>query len=262
MSLPTAHQRFRDALTEAGWIIEQDQPWTRPGAANPSRLVIRRSRLQRHLFVYAWEVTPEGKGRKKAGRDDLDWRVQTTRSHEGDMYSPPGHLAVGLGWHTEQEVFAAFDVWIKRTTGTSSSVHLTRQLLNAGQADGWSEETGKGGPTCAFTANNVNRYLAWLSDRDANRVVAIDPVSHHLDGDRLTVRLEPRKDWRYFSVRIGDHIVLRRKGSLLDRSLWVVDALETDRQQTEGGRNKPFLDLSARRRGVVRSDSFLDVEAS
>lgn len=117
MALTPAHALFRDALINAGWQIDQDPPLSAGGGPNPSRLQIRRGRLERRLVIYAWNITSEGTGRRKAGRDNLDWRVQTTRSHEGDLLAPQGHLSVGLGWFEEGGVFAASDIWVKHTTG-------------------------------------------------------------------------------------------------------------------------------------------------
>lgn len=245
MALSPSHQRLRDALTDDGWRIAQDTPY---GAGpNPSRLTICRGRVTRNALVYAWNITGEGKGRPKT-----DFRVQTTRSHEGDLISPPAHLAMGLGWQEDYGVFGAFDVWIKRTTGKSSSVHLTRALLKAAVTDGWAEEMREDGPTCAFKADQVERYLMWLLHLAQTRVVAADPMTFNITGDRLTLRLDPWKDWRYFALRVDDHVALQRSGALLDDCVWKLQSIETDRQVTDGGSNRPFLDLVCRRHGIVR----------
>jgi hypothetical protein len=91
MVLLAAHQRFRDALEAAGWQIMQYVRLSgNDKAGNPSRLRVRRRRLQRQILAYTWRVQDEGTGRVKAGRADLDWRVETTRSHDGDLLAPPG----------------------------------------------------------------------------------------------------------------------------------------------------------------------------
>ena len=251
MAPSPSHQRFRDAVTDAGWRIEQDAP--HGAGPNPSRLTIRKGRVSRHALVYAWNITGEGKSRPK-----LDFRVQTTRSHEGDLMSPPAHLVMGLGWHEEYGVFGAFDAWIKRTTGKSSSLHLTRALLEAAAADAWAEEMRQDGPTCAFKPEQVERYLTWLLHLAQTRVVAADPMNYSIDGDQLTLRLDPWKDWQYFALRVGDHVTLRRDGALLDDCVWKVQSVETDRQVTEGGSNRPFLELVCRRHGIVRDASWFN----
>lgn len=251
MPLSASHQRLRDALSAAGWRIEQDSPYgTGP---NPSRLTIRKGRVVRHALVYTWNITGEGKGRPKT-----DFRVQTTRSHDGDLRSPPAHLVMGLGWHEDYGVFGAFDVWIKRTTGKSSSVHLTRALLEAAAADDWAEHMREDGPTCAFKPDQVERYLAWLLRLAETRLVAADPLSYSVTGDQLSLRLDPWKDWQYFALRVGDHVALRRRGALLDDCIWKVDTVETDRQVTDGGSNRPFLNLTGRRHGIVRDASWFE----
>lgn len=256
MTLTAPHELFRDALRADSWQIEEDGPlWKGP---NPSRVLIRRGRIRRRLLVYAWNITLEGKGRKKAGREDLDYRVQSTRSHEGDFLAPPGHLPVGLGWHEEFGVFGGFDVWVKRTTGTSSSVHLSRALLIKGSEQGWAEELREDGPTCAWTPDRLPTFMSWLMARSESRVVAVDPLDTRINGEELELRLDPRQGWQCFALRVGDYLVLRRDGVLLNKALWQVTNLETDRQQTAGGNNKPFLNMQCKRHGVVRNDAWLD----
>lgn len=262
MSLTPAHALFRDALSEAGWQIDQDVPLSAGGGPNPSRVHIRRGRLERRLLVYAWKVTSEGTGRKKAGREDLDWRVQTTRSHEDDLLAPPGHLSVGLGWFEPLGVFAAFDVWVKRTTGKSSSAHFSDALLKRGAAEGWAEELRRDGPTCSFLPAQVDRFLGWLLERNEARVVAVDPMEYSTDAREVTrVQVDPRKDWRYFALRPDDYMVLRRGTRLLDRSLWRIASVETDRRTSSAGSNRPYLYMNCHRHGIVRDDAWLNSEA-
>lgn len=256
MALSPPHILFRDALRSDGWHVEQDsQVGSGP---NPSQVLIKKGRLTRRLLVYIWNITGEGAGRKKAGRDDLDFRVQTTRSHEGDLLSPVGHLTVGLGWRDELGVFGSFDVWVKRTTGKSSSVHLSRALLEAAAADGWAEEMRRDGPTCAWKPENVEAYLEWLTARAEPRVVSVDPLDQSATGETLDLRVDPRQDWHYFALRIGDYVVMRQNGVLLDRSLWRVTAVVTDRQISVAGSNRPYLEMRCVRHGIVRSDAWLD----
>src|SRR6266511_2435615 len=94
------HDQLVQTLADAGWTVT-DQARVGSGP-NPTRLHIRRGRLQRRLLVYAWRITSEGKGRKKAGREDLDFRIQTTRSHEGPLLTPPGYVACGIGWDEDR----------------------------------------------------------------------------------------------------------------------------------------------------------------
>lgn len=256
MALTAPHDLFREALRSAGWRV--DQAIAVGSGPNPSRVKIQKARISRWLLVYAWKITSEGSGRKKAGRQDLDFRVQTTRSHENDLLAPPGHLPVGIGWFEDLGVFAGFAVWVKRTTGKSSSVHFSRLLLETAAKDGWAEEMRADGPTCAWKPDEVERYLSWLVALNQSRVLAIDPVEHHVTDDILDLRVDPRPDWRRFALRVGDCLVLRRSNMLLDRSLWRITEVSTDRQTTESGSNRPYLTLRCHRHGTVHDHSWLN----
>jgi hypothetical protein len=262
MTLAPAHARFRQALVDAGWQIGQDSPLSDHGGPNPSRLHIKRGRLERRLLVYAWNITSEGTGRKKAGREDLDWRVQTTRSHEGDLLAPPGHLPVGLGWFQQLGVFAAFDVWVKRTTGRSSSAHFSDALLHEAADAEWAEQMRPDGPTCSFVPGQVDRFLSWLLERNEAQVVPVDPIDFATpDPDHTRVEVDPRKDWRYFALRPNDYLVLCRNKKLLDRSLWRIERVETDRRTSASGSNRPYLYMDCRRHGIVRDEAWITSEA-
>jgi hypothetical protein len=253
MTLTVPHQRLRAALTDVGWRVDEDS------GGNPSLLTIRKGRATRRALVYAWNVTFEGEGRNKN-----DWRVQTRRSHDGDLLSPPARLAMGLGWHEDYGLFAAFDVWVKRTTGVSTSIYFTRSLLDAASSEDWAEEVRGDGPECAFKPDQVEQYLSWLLRwRVGPRLVIADPVSFSIDGDDLSLRLDPWRDWHYPSLRVDDHVVLRRGSDLLDSSVWKVSTVETYRQITAEGanRNRPFLDLTCRRHGIVRDASWFSKPA-
>jgi hypothetical protein len=260
MTFSAAHLRFRDALEAAGWQITQDVPLSSDiRAVNPSRMRIRRGRVQRQILAYAWNITSEGRGRVKAGRDDLDWRVQTTRSHEGDLLAPPGHLSVGLGWFADRGVFAGFDPWIKRTTGGSSSVHFTDALLTAGDAHGWAEEMRPDGPTCSFRPELVDRFLSWvLARRHDTQLLTVTPMEYSLDDHGAAqLRLDPRRTWRYFDLRPGDCLVLSHNGQLLSNVVWRIEAIETDRQHSTAGSNRPYLEVTCRRHGIVRNEAWI-----
>lgn len=252
MALSVPHQQIRMALSEAGWRIVLDSPYS--SGPNPSRLIVRKGRIIRQLIVYAWNITGEGKGRTKN-----DFRVQATRGHEGDLVSPPGYLVMGLGWHEGYEVFGGFNVWIKRTGRKSPSVHFTRTLLEAAKNDHWAEEMRRDGPTCAFKTDQIEKYFAWLFDQENRRFIRAEPTAYTVDGDDLTIRLDPRSDWQYLALRNDDCIVFRRVDGLLDDSVWRIRSIETDHQLTAGGSNRPYLDVHCQRHGVVRDASRFDI---
>lgn len=166
--------------------------------------------------------------------------------------SPPAHLVMGLGWHQDYGVFAAFDVWRKRTSGGSTSVYFNRSLLEAAISEDWAEEIRVDGPECAFKPDQIDRYLSWLLGLARPRLIVADPESFSTAGNELTLRLDPRSDWDYLALRAGDHLILRRGSVLLDDCIWKVSEVKTDRQTTGSGSNRPFLDLVCRRHGIVR----------
>lgn len=97
--------------------------------------------------------------------------------------------------------------------------------------------------------------------RNQARVVAVDPVEYSTDAREVTrVSVDPRKDWCYFALRQDDYVMLRRGGRLLDQSLWQIDAVETDRQLSTGGSNRPYLYMNCHRHGIARDDKWLETE--
>lgn len=254
MAMAAAHVAFRDALTTAGWEIASDY-----GVTHPYELTVRRGKQVRRLYVYAWNITGEGRGRVKKDRDDLDWRIQTTRPDENDLRSPPGFLAAGLGWKADQGVFAAFDVWVKRTTGKSSSVHITTQLINAADRYGWATEEREDGLECAFRPARVDDYLAWLGDRhilESGTVHLYSPPT--TAGERAEFVIDRKTDWRMMALREGSQVVLRgAHGQLLDKSIWRIIKVETVRGTTEGGNNTATIKMTAELYGIIRKDSAL-----
>jgi hypothetical protein len=155
-------------------------------------------------------------------------------------------------------VFAAFDVWVKRTTGKSSSVHITKSLVDAAEQQGWATEEREDGLECAFRPERVDDYLAWLGERHvvpSGNVSPLQPPT--FDGDRVQFVLD-RRDWRMMALRDGSQVILRgTSAQLLDKSIWRVSTIETVRSTTEGGNNTAVVRMTAERYGVIRKDSAL-----
>ncbi|MGE0309246.1 MAG: hypothetical protein AB7Q27_26205 [Acidimicrobiia bacterium] len=248
--MAAAHVAFRDALTNAGWEIVSDTP---SGTAHPYELIIRRGKVVRRLCVYAWNITHEGKG-----RSGNNWRVQTTRPDEEDLHTPDGFLAAGIGWKEDQSVLAAFDVWVKRTTGKSSSVHITRDLLDTTQADGWATEIRDDGPECAFHPDRVDEFLEWVTDRHQLFDGSAYPLqAPTITGDIAAFTID-RDDWLSMSLRVGSRIALRGKhGQLLNNTLWKVTKIETVRSKTANDRNTAIVRMEAKRYGTIHKDDGL-----
>jgi len=208
------------------------------------------------LLVYAWNITPEGKGRVIRAPDGTEvprpnFRIQTTRSHEGDLLSPPGCLAAGLGWDEARGVFGAFDPWIKRTTGVSSSVHITKQLLDTAAQDGWGEEQREDGPECAFQPEQVQRYLEWLMHLQQPRYAQLLPSDFVKSEKTCRVTVHPRAGDDAFVLRDGDHFVVAGPSGPKDSGVWRVLNVETTRTRTEAERQRIELVLTGRLIGVT-----------
>jgi len=247
--VPGPHPLFVEALEQAGWLLVEQRQFF-PTGPNPTVLVARRGRRTLRLLVYAWRITDEGQGRQKAGRSDRDYRVQTTRSHEGDLLALPGHLAAGLGWDSERELFAAFDPWIKRTTGSSSSVHITRDLLDRAAADGWAEEERPDGPECAFRAAEVPRYLGWLMALHQPRYVQLRPDVFDVEPERCHAEVsQPGKE--ALALRRGDHFAVVGRGGRDGQGVWQVEEVVTSRVRPDGGNQRVQLAFDARLIGRV-----------
>jgi hypothetical protein len=239
------HTRFVEALEAASWTVVVQAPFIANGGPNPTRLFVRRGARTLRLLVYAWNITLEGVGRKKAGRDDLDYRVQTTRTHDGDLINEPGLIVVGLGWNEERCVFVAFDPWLKRTTGRSSSVHITRALLDRAAAEGWAEEDRDDGPECSFRATEVQRSLQWLFDLQEPRYGHIEPTSFVRDDSHCTVvvRVPGRVA---LELRVGDHLTVEGHDDPLDPSVWEI--AEVNANHIQGDTRYQRIELTFRGR--------------
>jgi restriction-modification system family protein len=251
------HDRFLAALSGANWtVVTSARLGTGP---NPTRAEIRRGRLHRRLLVYAWRITPEGKGRTKAGRQDQDYRIQTTRSHQGPLLNLPGYLGCGIGWDDERDVFAAFDPWVKRNTGSSSSVHIPRALLDGAAKSAWSElERPEHGPEAGFQPSEVNHFLSWATELGIRRLVQLDPTKFERDDELATVVVDPWAQHLAGWLRPGDRIVLVRSSKLVDDSVWTIDQIGAEARGTASGNyHRMLLRFRCVRYGVIRDTAWL-----
>jgi hypothetical protein len=245
-------ERFLAALTDAGWKILSAQPLI--GTGNPMVIQIIRAKVRHGLLLYTWRVTNEGKGRKKAGRQDTDFRVQTTRSHEGPLRAEPGHVTLGLGWDEERGVFAAFDPWIKRFTGTSSSVHFHRSLLDEGARTQWVEEMREDGPETAFTPAMVDRYLGWAFGDAERPLFRFRPEEFTRTGESATLVVKTALD--SLKARPGDScLVLASDGRVADKSVWRIGFIQDiERVTVSGNYHRVALQFSCTRLGVILNE--------
>jgi hypothetical protein len=250
--------RLLEALQGAGWIVDLREPVSKGSGPNPTRVDLRRSRDRRRLLVYSWFITGEGKGRKKN-----DFRIQTTRTHEEALMTEPGRVTLGIGWDRRRQVFGAFDGWTKRETGSSSSVHIRRALLEAGATDGWAVDAPRWDPRVAFTPANAGKALSWIGEITAERREAALPALEFTREDDETAEIVGDV-WRSAPApwfRKGDRLIaVDKKGLLIDDSLWLVDDLEARHVSTPSSRyNRTHIHFRCTRVGTVHDAKVLEM---
>lgn len=244
------------ALTDRGWwVLEQRALYAR--SPNPTLLSVRRGRLAARLLVYGWRVTDEGKGRKKKGRLDRDYRIQTTVPGRRPIHFVEGYVPVGLGWDEERSVFASFDVWVKRYANWSDSVHFTRALLDSAAAHGWAVENRSDGPEAAFTPDRVDDLFRWLSRLGDRRTIGLSPESYNIADDTLTLSVAnpKQKHSKATWARPDDYVILRNEsGDLIDRYVWrIADEPEAEWDDGDSEKRRLYrLIFRAVRHGIIR----------
>lgn len=252
--MPAPHDRLILALEEAGWTVgERRRAFRGP---NPTLLHIRRGKRRLQLLVYAWRITGEGQGRVRT-----DLRVQVTRSHEGVLVTRPGYLTCGIGFYEDYGVFGAFDPWVKRHAGHSSSVHFPRRLLRKASENGTSSRApAEHGPQFCFRPDAISAFLDWAISLPRRRTLklSIPEEDFERDGDTARIRCErasrPWADW----LRAGDHVVAVRQGApdgLIDDSVWTIGHIEF----VAGGapRAQGRFEFDCRRHGVIQRADWL-----
>lgn len=236
------------ALSNRGWVADLREPFSGSGGPNPTRVDLRHSQDRRRLLIYSWFITGEGKGR---GKDD--YRIQTTRTHEGPLMLEPGRVTVGIGWDRQRQVFAAFDGWTKRETGGSSSVHIRRALLDGAADSGSATDGPRWDPRFAFTPEQAGTFLTWVGEMSARREAVINALDYTLfEDDTAEIVGDTWRDavtW----LRVGDRvIVIDADGGLANESLWRVEDLESRSVSTPSGRyNRTHIHFGCRRIGKV-----------
>jgi len=236
MAAVAPHTVFIEALTSQDWTLADSRPVVPGGGPNPSYLVVQRGRTALRLLTYAWRITGEGKGRV-----GTNYRVQATRSHQGDLLTEEGWVSLGLGWDDGRQVLAAFDPWIKRTTGRSNSIHIRRSLLDDAQAKAWAIEERDDGPECAFRPARVADYLQWALDLQQPRFLKLQPDTYTVDGRHCAVQISPRSGAVAFRLRRGDHFTLTDGADAVHHGVWRVERVLTERTERDSGRQRVEL---------------------
>lgn len=246
-----------EAITALGWAIDLRQPVATSGGPNPTRVDLRHAQDTRRLLLYSWFVTHEGKGRAKN-----DFRIQTTRTHQGPLATEDGRVTVGVGWDRRREVFAAFDGWTKRQTGGSSSVHIKAALLEGAKIDGWAVDLPRWDTRVAFDRANAGRFLSWIGEMSGLREALLHPVEYTVhDPDHADIVGDIWAGQPTGWLRAGDRLIMiDKRGGLADDTLWRIADLESQHVQTPSGRyNRTRIRFRCQRIGRVDDEAALEV---
>lgn len=248
--------RFLDALQAIGWVTAKQEAVAESGGPNPTRLDLRHGQDQKRLLVYSWFITGEGKGRTKK-----DFRIQTTRTHNGPLASEPGRVTVGIGWDRRREVFAAFDGWTKRQTGGSSSVHFKADTLDRAVCTGWAVEAPRWDARAAFRPANAGEFLKWIGQMSGLREGLLDPLDYTIhDDDHAEIVGDIWGGRTTGWLRIGDRVVIIDKdGGMLNDTLWRIVSLDAQQVPTASGRyNRTRVTFSCIRIGRIKDEAALE----
>lgn len=246
------------ALRARGWVVDLGEPVSQSGGPNPTRVDLRHAQDRRQLLIYSWFVTHEGKGRKGG-----NYRIQTTRTHDGPLMMESGRVTVGIGWDRQRGVLAAFDGWTKRETGSSSSVHIKRSLLDAAVDEGWAIDGPSWDARVAFRPEEAGRFLTWVGEMSARREAVLEAVDINLvDSGTADIVADTWRDavaW----LRVGDRLIVSDgSGGLRNESLWRIEGLQARVVPTPSGRyNRTHIHLRCRRVGTVKDPAVVEMLA-
>jgi hypothetical protein len=239
-----------NAFQAIGWTVGSERVGRGP---NPTRLDLQRGRKQRlSLLAYAWRITGEGKG-----RSGTNFRIQTTRTHNGPLLSEHDRLTLGFGIDAGRDVIAAFDGWTKRNTGASSSVHIKRQLLDDAQANGLATSGPPWDSRVACRKSEIDRLLPWIDEQGKPRASAVHAVDFQWHGESTaTVSAKLWDSAPAAWLRAGDHLVAADPAGerLLDNSIWTVRELDV---QVSGSGRYPLrlITFGLQRYGRVENEA-------
>lgn len=235
------------ALEERGWGTVSRQPVS-GRSPNPTRVDLMHGPRGLPLVVYAWKVTGEGKG-----RSGNNYRIQTTRSHDGELLSDDSRLTVGLGLDEDRAVIVAFDGWTKRNTGSSSSVHIKRSLLDAAATLGFSTDGPPWDARAACRQDEVDKLLPWIADQRKRRFAPVVALTHSVSGDAAVATADLWDSAPAAWLRVHDHLVLvdQSGSNLLDDSIWTVTDLAVN-VVTPGRNPRRTISFQLTRHGRVQ----------
>lgn len=244
----TLHEAFAKSLSDAGLQILGCDPvsgrWRSP---NPTRITVRRGRTTASYDVFLWNVTHEGKG-----RSGDNWRIQATSFGKKNTPVDVTRNTIGLGWHAESGVYVAFDPWVKRSPGTSSSVHIHDDLLREAAAKGVIRTCHRDhtwDPRLAFTPGNAPELFAWMQHLWRHKDVDLAVVSYSQPTpDHIVAEADPAPNAspNAAGVRPMDRVAIYDDhGVRLTNYYWRVMGIDVKDVTSGSGRNRIHYLLAA-----------------
>jgi len=239
------------AFSAAGWTPLVQQSVHGGRSVNPTRVDLARGKQYLQLLVYAWKITSEGKG-----RSGDNYRIQTTRSHDGELMTEPPRLTLGFGVDDHRGVLAVFDGWTKRATGGSSSVHIKRETLDRAAEVGYADQPPAWDSRAAVRVDAVDALLPWIARQRDRRLTAVHPLDHAVSGAAASITCDLWDASPAGWLRPKDQLLLADAsgGRLVDGSLWEIRDLAIT--ITKPGRNpRRAVTFDCRRYGRVHASA-------
>jgi len=249
----TIHEDLVEAWSQRGLTVLSAKPASgKRSAPNPTDVTIRFGpRRTRTYKVFGWNITHEGKGRTG---DNL--RVQATSFGGSNTPVQVDRSVVCVGRSDEYGVFVGFDAWVKRQPGTSSSVHIRRDLLQETKNKGIARGGYSWDPRLGFTPAHADQHLPWVANLWSRKTIPVraDLVSA-VDADKVVIEVDPWRSQGGYAVRLGDRVaVYDSDGHSPDPYLWRVIDISTTKVVLPSGRNRFHYRFTAEKSAKVKGE--------
>lgn len=238
------------AFRSNGWAALSTERVSGKGSPNPTRVDLGFARQRLPLMMYAWKLTGEGNGRTGG-----NFRIQTTRSHPGELLSEDGRLTLGFGISASGDVVSVFDGWTKRNSGSSSSVYVKQSLLAEAADGGLRTDGSPWDARAACRSSEIHLLLPWINRQANRRLAAVQALSYDIDGQTGTATADLWDSAPAAWLRAGDQMVLvdRTGTKFVDDSIWTVKDLSVN--VTRPGRNpRRAVTFTLKRHGRAKTD--------
>lgn len=249
----TLHENFAAALRDSDLNVISVEPVSgNRRSPNPTAVTVQWGAKSLAIYhVFAWNITHEGKG-----RSGDNWRVQATSFGKGNSPVEVTRATIGLGWHEATGVWIAFDPWVKRSPGTSSSVHITDALLHETKERGKVATTHRDhlwDPRLGFTPEHATEVFPWSNS-------LWEPKDHELvvltytkpTDDQIIAEVDPKDSPGASGVRLEDRVSIHNEnGVSLEPYYWRVKGIEIKDIPTDNKRNKIHYLLAADKSATI-----------